>query len=165
MKPFVLKLAAFFFLSLFFCQIPASAEQSKNGLFPDEIISADALMAKIKKSDLFLLLDARSKKSYDEKHIRGAKLPRTAEYYRQEELFAGGIIPAAPDGEAALREAMIGFQKEYPIVTYCNADCHASAVLTLRLKGIGFKNVQSMEEGIQAWEKKGYPVERSETHV
>ena len=45
-----------------------------------------------------------------------------------------------------------------PIVTYCNTNCHASSALALQLKGLGFTNVKSMEEGIQSWEKKDYPV-------
>ena len=57
-------------------------------------------------------------------------------------------------------EWMKSYPANQPVVTYCNSNCHASATLALRLKQLGFTNVRSMEEGIQAWQQKGYPVDR-----
>ena len=136
------------------------AQKSQNGLFPDEILSSDKLKQMIDHGEKFVLFDARDKRSYDGLHIRGAALPRTDEYYRQEELFRTNTVPHPPDGDAALKAAMEKFTHDTPIVTYCNSNCHASAALALHLKALGFTNVRSMEEGVQAWEKKGYPVEK-----
>ncbi len=148
-------------LAALFCA-PAFAEGPKavNGLFPDEILSADQLKAMIDRKEKFLLFDARDKRSYDSAHIDGAVLPRGDEYYRQEELFRQGLVKSLrPDD--ALKAEMAKLPKDTPIVTYCNANCHAASVLALQIKGFGFTNVRSMEEGIQAWERKGYPVVRS----
>ena len=129
-----------------------------NGLFPNEIISADELKNKMDAREDFLLLDARPKKTYEAGHLPGAGLPRTEEYYRQEQLFADHLAPSMPDQDKALVEGMQSIPKDKPIVTYCNSNCHASAALALKLKGLGFTKVQSMEEGYQEWEKKGFPV-------
>lgn len=139
----------------------ASPERTANGLFPEEIISAKNLKKELADRKNLLLLDARGKTSYEALRIAGAKLPRPAEYYRQEELFKNGLIPEAPDPDKALQEWVSAIPKDQPVVTYCNSDCHLSATLAIRLKQLGFTGVRSMEEGLQAWEKKGYPVSRS----
>ena len=138
----------------------SEAERSQNGLFPDEIISADELKQISDWHQNFVLFDARDKRSFDSAHIRGALLPRTEDYYKQEELFRSGVVPAAPEPDAALKEAMQKYVHDTPIVTYCNSNCHASSTLALQLKTLGFTKVRSMEEGIQVWEKKEYPVVR-----
>ena len=139
----------------------APAQKSQNGLFPDEIVSADQLKKMLDKHEKFIMFDARDKRSFDSAHIQGAALPRTEDYYRQEELFRTGLMPKSPDPDAALKEAVQKFTHDMPIVTYCNSNCHASSALALKLKGLGFTNVRSMEEGVQAWEKKEYPVIRA----
>lgn len=130
---------------------------SQNGLYPEEILTADQLKAELDLKDL-LILDARNLKSYENGHIQGAQMPRPVEYFQQEELFRQGLAKTAPDQDAALVEWTKDIPKDRPIVTYCNSNCHASAVLTLRLKQLGFTRVRSMEEGYQVWEEKGYPV-------
>ena len=153
--------AAVLFASIFFgSALYASPEtaKSQNGLFPEEIVSADALKKMLDEHEKFVLFDARDKRSFEISHIRDAVLPRTEDYYRQEELFRTGLTPVSPDANAALKEAVQQSPRTTPIVTYCNANCHASSALALQLKGLGFTNVRSMEEGIQAWEKKDYPV-------
>ncbi len=138
-----------------------AAQQTRHGLFPEEIISMKDLrkMQTYRKS--FLLLDARGKSTYSEAHIAGAKLPLSPEYYRQEELFRTGILQKAPDRDRDLAASMNPVPKNKPIVTYCNDDCQASSVLLLQLKHMGFTDVRAMDDGFQSWQKKGYPVEAS----
>jgi len=159
------KIRLVFFLALLtgFVSIAFAAESnpSKNGLFPEEIISADQLKQRFDRGEAFVLFDARNKASFDSAHVQGALLPRPDEYYQQEELFKNGIVPKAPDQNQALKAFMQKYSQETPIVTYCNSNCHASAALALQLKSLGFAHIQSMEEGFQMWEKKGYPVARS----
>ena len=143
----------------FLADVSADFEKTQHGLFPDEILSADTLYEKIRSKKTLLIFDARDKRSYDSLHIQGAKLPMKPDYYRQMDLFKNGIISEAPDYEKALAEAVKDYPKDIPIVTYCNSGCHAGAVLALRLKQKGLKDVQSMEEGLQEWQKKGYPVQ------
>ena len=140
-----------------FCQ--ENAPRSTGGLYPEEVISAEDLKKKMDSHEDLLLLDARNKQSFDSGHIDGAQLPRSEDYYRQEELFRTGTAPQSPDPDKALVEWTGPFPKDRLIVTYCNSDCHASAVLALRLKQLGFAHVLSMEEGFQSWEKKGFPIQ------
>ena len=139
-----------------------TAESPKSGLLPDEIIASDDLKKELESGNDVLLLDARNLKSFEQSHIRGAELPRGEDYYRQEELFRSGMAPKAPDADKALVQWAGTIAKDRPIVTYCNSNCHAGATLAIRLKRLGFTNVRSMEEGIQAWEKKGYSVVRQD---
>ncbi len=131
---------------------------AKNGLFPDELVSAETLLQKIEHKEPFLLFDARSKKSFDESHIMSARLPLTDEYYRQENLFKDGIIKSPPDRAEALKTAMASIPKDMPIITYCNTGCHASSVLVLQLKQLGFTQAKAYEDGFQTWQQKGHPV-------
>lgn len=140
---------------------PSASEQpTKHGLFVEELIQADTLKSLMDKKTKLVILDARSKKSYDEAHIQGALLPLTKDYYEKEELFRVGILPAAPDRDKDLAEAMKQYPKNSKIVTYCNDDCQASSVLLLQIKRLGFSDVHALDEGFQTWESKGYPVTR-----
>lgn len=135
-----------------------NAESSKNGLFPEEIISIQDLRAKQTQNNKFLLLDVRGKDTYDTAHIKGAVLPLSEEYYKAEELFRFGLVKEAPDREKDLAAAMKKYPKNMPIVAYCNDHCSASAVLVLKLKELGYTHVRAMEPGIQSWQTAGYPV-------
>lgn len=139
--------------------MPASAIQlSLKDLRKDELISVDELRdLQIKQTD-FVLFDARARRSYQTAHIEGAVLPLTSAYYTQDELFRNKIIASAPDRAKALSEATQNYSKDTPIVTYCNRNCSASTVLLLDLKRLGFMNVRAMEDGMQAWEEKNYPM-------
>ena len=160
MRPLSKPAAVFLLLAIFGTASPRAEEavRSKNGLLPDEIISSEDLKAKLDAHEDFLLLDARPRKTYDGGHIVGAELPRSEEYYRQEDLFTSGLAPSPADPDAGLAEGMKSIPRDRPVVTYCNSNCHASAMLALSLKKQGFTNVRSMEEGYQEWEKKDYPV-------
>ena len=139
----------------------AAPQTAWRELTADEIISADSLRKLQTDHADFLLFDARGKKSYDEAHIEGAVLPLKADYYSQEEAnrTSGSLTPLDP--EAALTEVMSLYPKDKWIVTYCNSNCKAAAALLMKLKSHGFTRVQAMEEGIQGWESKGYPVVRA----
>ncbi len=136
----------------------AAEASSRKGLPAEMTISADELQKKQLKN--IVLFDARSEKSYQESHIQGALLPLTSEYYQQENLFKKGLSSHSPDEDKALRENMKKYSKNTPIVTYCSSGgCQASAVLALQIKRLGFKDVRAMEDGIQTWTKKGYPIQ------
>lgn len=141
----------------------ASAGGAKGGdkkaLPLEMVITADELRDKQLKKMNFVLFDARSEKSYDKGHIQGAILPRTEEFYRQEDLYMKELSKEPPDADKALKDNMKKYSKGTPIVTYCSGgSCQASADLALELKQQGFTNVEVMEDGFPLWEKKGYPV-------
>ncbi len=126
----------FVFLSVLLC----SHGFSRTGLPLEMLISADELRKMQVNNTRFVLLDARKQTAYDEGHIQGAiPVPRTDE--------AIGIF-------------MRSYAKNTPVVAYCNRGCQASAVLIMKIKRLGFSNVKDMEEGIEVWREKGYPVAR-----
>ena len=146
-------------LAVIFFALPVhSAQDQKSGLFPEEVISMKDLRAKQLGNEKFVLLDARSKESYDTLHITGAVLPLSPEYYKAEELFRFGLVKEVPDREKDLAAAMKKYPKDMPIAAYCNDHCSASAVLVLKLKEFGYTHVRAMEPGIQSWQTAGYPV-------
>ncbi len=156
-------------LAIFSLSVPAAvaanvplpvyaSKPGKNGLFPEETISMKELRAKQLAHEKMVLLDARGKGSYDATHITGAVLPLSAEYYKAEELFRAGLVKAVPDRDKDLAAAVQKYPKNTPMVAYCNDGCQASAVLVLQLKHLGFANVRAMDDGIQSWQAKGYPV-------
>ena len=136
-----------------------ASQPVKYGLFAEEIISVKDLRRRQIHKERFVLLDARGKSSYDEGHISGAVLPLTAGYYEKEELFRKGLLKNPPDREADLKESMKKYSKETPIVTYCNVNCQASAVLLLQMKHLGFTDVRAMTDGFEKWQAAKYPVE------
>lgn len=139
-----------------------SSKPSYHGLFDEELIGMkDLFRLLFQEKKKFLLLDARGKQSYDTLHLKGAKLPLGHDFYWQEDLFRRGIVKTVLDRDKELEKAMKRYPKDTAIVTYCNDDCHASAVLVLQLKRLGFTNVKAMIEGIQTWQKEGYPVASS----
>ena len=70
------------------------------------------------------------------------------------------MINHPPDPKKALVENMKKYSKDALIVTYCSSGgCQASAVLALEIKRLGFKEVKAMEDGLQIWGQKGYPIE------
>lgn len=107
------------------------------------------------------IYDARSRQSYEQGHIRGAKLPLTPEFYKEQELFRLRVTNTPPDMDEALRRATDGADRSAPIVTYCDAECGASKVLLHKLKALGFTDVRALQGGYQAWEEAGLPVSGS----
>ena len=123
-----------------------------------EKISPDELRQLQVQKSTFVLFDARNKKSYDTTHIDGAVLPLPESFYLQQDLYQKGLSPAVPDSDAALKESMRGISTDKPIVTYCNRGCQASEVLARQINKLGFVKVQYLDDGLQGWEEKGYPV-------
>lgn len=135
----------------------AGGVEDPSGLSKDEVISADALRRLQEEKANFVLFDARYKPEYDKTHIAGAVLPLPLKFYNDQELFKQRIIPTPPNVEPALAEAMKAYPKDQRIVTYCNRNCTASVRLLREIKKLGYTHVQTMEEGLQAWQEKGYP--------
>jgi rhodanese-related sulfurtransferase len=158
------RIAFLLLLAFVFCASAAAEDTAKVGSVDvvtqaswrepgtEEKISADELRKMQLETKNLLILDARAKKPFDEKHIAGARLPLDPAFYA---LAATG--PAEID--IALQKQFLNVAKDTPIVTYCTVGCKASAVLFTKLLRMGFRNVKVMEEGIQGWESKGYPVE------
>ncbi len=141
------------------CALPAWAKPEFGGLNADELVRPEEVTAMMESKKRLLIFDARSKRSYDESHVRGALLPLGMDYYRQEELFRTAKLRTPPDVEKALAAHMKRYPKDAQIITYCSDACQASAVLTLRLKRMGFTNVRAMHPAFETWRQKGYPVE------
>ena len=157
------RIAPFIFLIVFSCmfgmsQATAVEKTLSSDLSNEEIISKEDLRQLQEKNAEFVLFDARGKLLYNKGHIRGALLPLPLVYYQEKELMAAGVISKPFDFEASLAEAMKSYSPDTRIVTYCNSNCKLSVNLLRQLQKMGFKNVRSMEEGYQAWEKVGYPV-------
>jgi len=124
-----------------------------------ESVGADELWALRQSHADLVLFDARSKREYDTAHIAGAELPLPLTYYNDLALYNARVLPDKPNISDTLAVATKTLAKDRAIVTYCNRNCTASANLLRELKKLGFTNVRSMEEGLQAWKEKGYPVE------
>ncbi len=141
----------------------AVSSEKKLGLFPEQLISVDQLRQAQLKDKRLVVLDARDKKSYEDQHIQEAVLPRSNDYYEKQRLFEQHVTKKLPDANAALKENMKKYSKDTPIVTYCNSGgCQAGAVLAMQLKRLGFSDVRALQEGIQVWQEKGYPVKTRE---
>ena len=136
----------------------SSADPAVPPVGQEEKISADQLRKEQLQETSPLVLDARGQNDFHAAHIEGAVLPLADEFYRQSELYRLQIVNEAPDVDESLKNYMQTIPKDTAIVTYCSKDCPAAAVLLFKLKELGFKNVRVMEEGIQAWIDKGYPV-------
>ena len=171
--------APFFFLLVFSVSAPAAvstasspqaegpaknppfelAKKTSHGLFPEEIISIQDLRARQTEGKKTVILDARGKQSYEAGHIAGAVLPLTPAFYAQEEKFRQGLLKMPPDREKDLPAGVAQYDKNATVVTYCNDECQAGAVLLIQLKRLGFKDVFALDPGYQSWQKAGYPVE------
>jgi rhodanese-related sulfurtransferase len=91
----------------------------------------------------FVLVDARNKVDFDERHIPGAmNVP-----YR--------TISA---------ETTKNLSKDKPVVVYCwGPGCNAATKAAVRLAALGFR-VKEMIGGIEYWQKEGYPTASSKAN-
>lgn len=128
-------------------------------LRPQEKIGADELERLQREGRPLLLLDARDDRVYRESRIPGAVLPLAAQYYEDVRLAKLGFETSRPDLTAALDEAMRQTPRETPIVVYCARRCQASTAMVVVLKFLGFENVRALEDGVDAWQEKGYPMQ------
>lgn len=138
--------------------VDAKTSASWRELSPEEIITADELRKLQLNNPKLVIFDARDEKTYAAMHIQGAILPLPLNFYRALRDFRQGAITSQPDHGAEMANAMKDYPKDTPFVAYCNEGCKASSGLLLRLKNLGFTDVRAMEEGVQAWQLKGYPV-------
>jgi rhodanese-related sulfurtransferase len=124
-------------------------------------LTVDEFMAMQEKGESLHLLDARAKADFDRERIRGARLPRTDDYYKNLLLFQQKIIREAPSSKLDLEKNLKEIPRDALIVTYCNKHCGLSKNLKLDLEALGFTNVRWLEGGIDDWRTKGYPVEKT----
>lgn len=124
-----------------------------------ESVSAEETRLLSQKNPKLIIFDARQKNEYDQKHIAGAKLPLSDEYYAAEKLFKENIIRSRPDVAVFLKRSLANLSRDSEIVTYCHKNCGLSKILMSELKEIGFKHVRWMDGGIDSWREKGYPLE------
>ncbi len=157
------KLIALFFLFTVFAS-PLAAEEAavhSHAVPAEELISAEELKDALARKEDLVLLDARNKRTYDALHIEGAVLPMSEDFYFEQDLFAQRIVAKAPDSNMALSDGMGKYPLTVRIVTYCDTNCGASAVLAANLRRLGYTDVRVMKEGMQTWEKNGFPVIRA----
>lgn len=110
-----------------------------------EVSAADAARA-LESNPAILILDVREPGEYAEGHIPGAlNIPR-------------GMLEPKADLEYPNREPRLA-DRSLPIIVHCASGAR-SAFATDVLQSMGFTNVTSMAGGIQAWRKKGLPVEK-----
>jgi rhodanese-related sulfurtransferase len=77
----------------------------------------------------------------------------------EEERIPGSISIPASD---AMRLAPDLLAKDQPIVVYCaSSNCTASPTLAQKLVDLGYTEVADFEGGIDAWERAGYPMQRT----
>lgn len=96
------------------------------------------LFEDLKKGEKIIVIDARSKESYDNEHIKGA----INLHHR--------VISA---------ETASHFDKNTQIVAYCTGvGCNASTKGALKLAQLGFK-VKELIGGLEWWKRDGYPTE------
>lgn len=105
------------------------------------IVDRKTLKKKLDAKEAFVLLDARSRQSYEEEHIAGAiSVP-----VDEAEKKAGKIIP----------------DKKKEIITSCGSfECPASTILAEKLIRMGYKKVSDYKGGIKEWKEAGYPTKR-----
>jgi rhodanese-related sulfurtransferase len=94
-------------------------------------------------NDAVVMADARPKRSFDEVHITGA-------YWSP-----------APDGQEA-DDPLADLGPDTRIVTYCACPHHLSGRRAAELRANGYTNVFALDNGIQDWADKGYPIEGEE---
>lgn len=105
-----------------------------------KFMNIDELVSLMRSSKHYVLVDARSRADYENKHIPGAV-----------------SIPAEEIGDYADK-----LDKDREIVTYCGSyECPASTMAAKELQKLGFKNVRDYKGGIKEWEEKGNPTDSS----
>mgnify|MGYP002785145530 CR=1 FL=1 len=101
-------------------------------------ISAEEVLAKMRKSEPFLLVDTR-----------------------EESEFAAGRIPGAQHLSKGIIECYIESKvpdKAMPMVLYCGGG-YRSALAADALQKMGYTHVLSMAGGWRGWNERGFPVD------
>lgn len=94
-------------------------------------------------NDDVVVADARSKDAYDRVHVTGA---------------AWSPAPEGQDGE----DPVDSLPEDTRILTYCACPHHLSGLRAADLIADEYTAVYALDEGIQDWVDKGYPVEGTE---
>lgn len=111
-----------------------------------EIDGAQLDALRKEKSDV-LLLDVREPAEYEQGHLDGALLvPR-------------GILESAADLTFPKHVQTLADARERPVVLYC-ASGGRSAMATVTLKLMGFKEVYNLAGGVMQWAKEQRPLVR-----
>jgi rhodanese-related sulfurtransferase len=99
-----------------------------------------------------VIVDARKKGEYVEKHIPGAiNIP-----YKEKSAKSVNFDETKDKWDISKYPA----DKNTPIVVYCNGPkCWKSYKSVVRLVKAGYTNVYWLREGFPGWQAKGYPVE------
>lgn len=103
-------------------------------------IKAEVLRKKLDRSDAPVIVDVRSKHEYRQAHIPGAI--------------------HLPFWQMPFRYKLLRADREQNIVVYCE---HGPRAVFARqvLQGKGFDRVSCLEGHMQAWRRRGYPVQSS----
>ncbi len=105
----------------------------------DRYAPIDAVAKALKDKRRIVILDARAPSDYEMMHITGSIV---TPYYDKKSL---DVVPN--DGTW--------------VIAYCACPHHASGEVVDELKRRGYKNVAVLDEGVFAWNSKGYPVVKS----
>jgi rhodanese-related sulfurtransferase/mono/diheme cytochrome c family protein len=106
----------------------------------DRYVSVDAVKAALDAKRRIIIIDARPPSEWRQVHIAGAvSIP----YHDMKRL---DVIPK--DGTW--------------VVSYCACPHHLSGIVTDELKSRGYKHAAILDEGINEWHRRGYPVVAAE---
>lgn len=116
-----------------------------------EIDSARLQAMRAERPDL-MIIDVRESSEHEQGHLEGAMLvPR-------------GILEAAADFNYPKRVQALVDARERPIVLYC-ATGGRSAMATVTLKQMGFKEVYNLVGGVTQWTAENRPLVREARYV
>lgn len=123
------RLSLLLFISVFVsCQQKQATEHTEPVI---EVLSADEFAEHIQDKDV-QLIDVRTKKEYEEGHIKGAQ-----HHHVYDKDFA---------------DRLQYLDKEKPVYIYCKAGGRSQEA-ALELKEMGFKKIYDLKKGISAWDK------------
>lgn len=110
-----------------------------------QTISTEEVKQKLDAGEDFHLIDTLAEKSFEGRHIPGAK-----------------NIPYDTDFMERFEEA-IGASKDAEIITYCaSSGCQLSALAARALEEVGYTNVKHYVDGLAGWMEAGFEFESSE---
>jgi rhodanese-related sulfurtransferase len=122
--------------------ISSMSSEIKQNEYEPKFIKASELLKKINNNEDIYIFDVRNKLSYEEGHIKNAKLL------------------SLPITEDMVKD----ISKSAEIITYCGCPHHLSSIGAEQLENLGYKNVRVLEEGYWYWKDKKYPIEVSKEY-
>lgn len=134
------------FSLLFLLHLNAQAETSLR-------VDAEQLNQSFKNGNL-VVLDARSAKAYHQSHLPGAlNFPESETYLDKAQ---NGRIASPHFIQKKVRS--LGLDKEDEIVIYDEGDLMAAARLFWTLEVYGFVNIKVLNQGIEGWKSRNFPI-------